>query len=580
MFQLIHRLRSHEFAERVKRLGHASPQKIEFDLKKKPHPLHIVYVLTHVNVCGGVKVILQHANGLKQMGIKVTLLSHFPKPDWYPVEADYMAVPFGIELTRAIPLCDVIVATYWDHINACIETGIAPVVYFEQGDFHLFDPIEDIQLMHVIQQQFQLPPNIITISNPVKEIIKNRFSRDSLVFPNALDTKVFYPKSKKNTKKYMMIVGSDKSEFKGIADLLKAFDLIRKNGHDVELLWLTPSEPESPIGDVFVNPPQSQIGELYRKASIYVCGSYYEAFSLPCLEAMACGTPVVTTKTPGVSEYARDEQNCLMTEPGDVKGIVERITRLLTDEDLYQRLQLAGIETAKQYSWNTILTDIVRFYEQIARYRVIPKNDLNEWSLSLDDKTFNDPNEIEKLHRLLSQTEAKEVYGPVEYDIIHDTPLIKWELLAKRNNSLSDGIVEKIYTKAKGNNIPTWPGSEIIKNINSRNYMGALSKARELLTRADVESLDQGVYTRWVIYCLVELKQYGLAQNLLTKALKSHPFYTDLYYLQVKLAHLANAKNQASDYITIIELLQDGVYYPEYFDIKEMMNGEGSSHLE
>lgn len=577
MYQLIHKLRSQEFSERVRRLEHAAPQQIEFFPKKKTNPLHIVYVLTHVSVCGGVKVILQHANGLKKMGVKVTLLSHFPKPDWHPIEGDYIAVPFGIELTRAIPLCDVIVATYWDHVNACIETGIAPVVYFEQGDFHLFEPIEAIdgKLMTCIQKQFQLPPHIITISHPVKEIIKNRFSRDSRVFPNALDTDVFYPKTKTNSKKYVMIVGSDKSEFKGIADLLEAFDIVKTKGYDIELLWLTPSKPDSAIGEVFINPSQPQIGELYRKASIYVCGSYYEAFSLPCLEAMACGTPVVTTKTPGVAEYAKDEKNCLMTVPGNVKGIVDRIIRLLTDEELYQQLQKAGIETAKQFSWNRILKDILNYYEQVAQYGVTPKNNINEWSLYCDDKKFEDLDAFENIRRFLAQTEAKEVYIPVEYNLIPNIPVIKWELFAKRNNSISEGMIEKIYTKAIGDKIPKWPEREIVTNIQSGNYVNAIVKARELLTNSETDTLEQGVYIRWVIHCLIELKQFKLAQELLSKTIKPHPFYTDLYYLQAKLAQSINAPNLKNKCMDIIGILQDAAKYPEYYNISKLINDTG-----
>lgn len=40
---------------------------------------------------------------------------------------------------QSIPKCDIIVATYWREIYECIEQKIAPVIYFEQGDFHLFD---------------------------------------------------------------------------------------------------------------------------------------------------------------------------------------------------------------------------------------------------------------------------------------------------------------------------------------------------------------------------------------------------------------------------------------------------------
>ena len=569
--QLIQMLRSHEFTERVKRLKDASPQNIEKLPEEKSQPLHIVYAMTHVGVCGGVKVILQHANGLKKLGLNVSIVSHFPKPDWYPIEANYIKVPFGIELTRALPLCDVIVATYWDHIHACIESGIAPVVYFEQGDFHLFKPIENVDLLPVIQHQFQLAPYIITVSNPVKEIIKNRFKRESLVFPNALDSEVFYPKQAKNEKKYMMIVGSDTSKFKGMADLLKAFDLVKEKGHDIELLWLTQTQPQTPAGEVFVNPLQAQIGELYRKATVYVCGSYYEAFPLPPLESMACGTPVVTTRTPGVTEYAKHEQNCLMVEPGDVQGLADSIIRLLTDESLYYALHSAGLETVKQYSWDYILKELAQFYEQIAQSQVVPKYKLNDWSLFLEDKTFDDPDAREILHRFLSQTDADEVFGPVRHQLNQNTSFFIWQPLADRKAPLKEGKIEKILLQAQSDTSPVWPGREIALNFESGDFFGVIKKVKELLSCPNIENEYQGVFIRWVIQCLLELKQYELAQSLITKSLIHHPFYTDLYYLQVKLFQLTHSQKQTSNYIRTIHLLQNAASYPECLNLEEMM---------
>ena len=97
--------------------------------------LHIVYVLTHTGVCGGTKIILEHACHLVLSGQKVTLVSHFEKPDWFLIDerVGYIQIPFTEELSFGIPACDVVVATYWREIFECILRGIAPVVYFEQG---------------------------------------------------------------------------------------------------------------------------------------------------------------------------------------------------------------------------------------------------------------------------------------------------------------------------------------------------------------------------------------------------------------------------------------------------------------
>ena len=85
-----------------------------------------------------------------------------------------------------------IVATYWDHIQPCIETGIAPVVYFEQGDFHLFDYDNMNQtLKNFIEKQFQLPSFIYTVSQQAADLIEAIYGREAKVYPNAVDEHIF-----------------------------------------------------------------------------------------------------------------------------------------------------------------------------------------------------------------------------------------------------------------------------------------------------------------------------------------------------------------------------------------------------
>ena len=79
--------RKREFIRREKRMKHICRQ----NLVKKGNlndALHIVYVITHTGLCGGTKIILQHANLLIKAGHKITLISHFEKPKWFPIYND------------------------------------------------------------------------------------------------------------------------------------------------------------------------------------------------------------------------------------------------------------------------------------------------------------------------------------------------------------------------------------------------------------------------------------------------------------------------------------------------------------
>ncbi len=72
-----------------------------------------------------------------------------------------------------------------------------------------------------------------------------------------------------------------------------------------------------------------------------------EPWGLVPLEAMACGRPVVATGTGGSAEYLRDGENCLLFAPGDVAGLVDRVTRLAGDQRLRERLRASGEATAR-----------------------------------------------------------------------------------------------------------------------------------------------------------------------------------------------------------------------------------------
>ena len=92
----ISEFRRQEFEQREKRLPYIKKQTLVIQ-KKKKEKLHIVYVMTHVGICGGTKIILQHANLLSDLMQQVTLISHFDKPNWFPISdnVQYLQIPFS-----------------------------------------------------------------------------------------------------------------------------------------------------------------------------------------------------------------------------------------------------------------------------------------------------------------------------------------------------------------------------------------------------------------------------------------------------------------------------------------------------
>ncbi len=579
---MIEELRTRELMERFSNLQKAKEQ-ILTKTSDNQERFHIVYAMTNVHICGGVKIIFEHTNHLKDIGIHVTIVSHFPKPSWYPIKADYIQVPFTIELAKGIPNCDVIVATYWDHIQACIDTGIAPVVYFEQGDSHLFNP-ETLNEGHrnFISKQFRLPKFIITVSERAALEIKRIYHRDSTVIHNGLQD-IFFQKNdgiNKEGSPYILMMGNDLLDFKGINDIVTAYEIVKENSPELELYWITPYDTESNIktkvDKIFINPEQDEISKLYRNAELFVSASHYESFSLPVLEAMASACPVVTTENTGVMEYAENLVNALTTKikaPGD---IAEKIIRLLDDPLLKKQLIENGLKTAKEFKWDTIIPKLYLYYKDVAMYEVKENNTIIDWEISLDINDFINTKEYSKFKRYLLYTQCDEVQVPILSLNLKKFSLIRWETVAKRKKAHGSHPPEKCYCKMRIDcrRVQDHHNDKAIEDFLNRNYEAALHKFLEHY-HSEKDNKVKMVYAKWAVLTLFRLKRIDEAFLLIETFLEQCKDYSDLYYLYFRILLFAGKADRASSILNIINDLGDAVSYPEYIvDVVKTSNKE------
>jgi glycosyltransferase involved in cell wall biosynthesis len=107
---------------------------------------------------------------------------------------------------------------------------------------------------------------------------------------------------------------------------------------------------------------------FYDVAKVFVFPSLYEGFGLPPLEAMAHGTPVVTSNTSSLPEVAGNA--ALLVNPENVFEIRRGLQRVLLDSALRDRMKLRGYEQAKKFSWTTSVSRILEIYREVAEARV------------------------------------------------------------------------------------------------------------------------------------------------------------------------------------------------------------------
>ena len=101
---------------------------------------------------------------------------------------------------------------------------------------------------------------------------------------------------------------------------------------------------------------------LYSEADLFVFPSLYEGFGLPLLEAMGCGTAVLTSNSSSLPEVAGTAARQL--PPTDEAAWTENMLALLTDIELRDKLVLAGLTQAKQFSWQTAAQQLLKIYQQ------------------------------------------------------------------------------------------------------------------------------------------------------------------------------------------------------------------------
>jgi glycosyltransferase involved in cell wall biosynthesis len=113
--------------------------------------------------------------------------------------------------------------------------------------------------------------------------------------------------------------------------------------------------------------PLEQLPYFYNASKLFVYPSFYEGFGLPPIEAMACGTPVVTSNATSIPEVLGD--SALYVNPADVYDLFEKIRQGLEDEPLRETLITKGFQRTKQLTWEDTAKNTLQFYKEIINKR-------------------------------------------------------------------------------------------------------------------------------------------------------------------------------------------------------------------
>jgi glycosyltransferase involved in cell wall biosynthesis len=184
-------------------------------------------------------------------------------------------------------------------------------------------------------------------------------------------------KSKYKTSNHFILAVSNMQPRKNLSRLMQAFARARQQHgipHKLVLvgqqLWLTENDLAQAriLGDSVVLTgyvPDADLPLLYNAADVFAYPSLYEGFGLPVLEAMACGTPVITSNLSSLPEVAGDA--ALLVNPYSVEEMSDALVQVLTNGALKTSLRERGLARAGTFSWERTARQTVEVYHLAGR---------------------------------------------------------------------------------------------------------------------------------------------------------------------------------------------------------------------
>lgn len=220
---------------------------------------------------------------------------------------------------------------------------------------------------------------IVTNSNHAKNDILERLSVDierlRLVYWAVDPLFSRFAKAYEEREHRILFVGSLEPR-KNLAGLLRAFNIFKKrnSGCDYKLTLVGCenalfAEQQYDLGEFkdqvefagYVS--DKELAELYGNSKMLVYPSFYEGFGFPPLEAMAAGTPVVTSQNSSLPEVVGEA--ALLVNPSDANQIALQMERIYKDESCARELIEKGHEQVKKFNWHQVADHILDIYSEL-----------------------------------------------------------------------------------------------------------------------------------------------------------------------------------------------------------------------
>ncbi len=344
--------------------------------------MRISFVLPYAGPAGGIRVVATYADRLTRRGHKVVVVSTPRKVSPIREAAKYVlrregvfAEPLrkrsyfdGLDVDHRIidkarpvhdsdlPDADVVIATWWETAEwvAALSPSKGAKAYFIQHDEVWFD-----QRRELVEATWSLPLHKITVATWLVDLARIRSGdHDVTLVPNSVDHQVFFaaPRRKQQQPTIGMLYASGR--LKGCDRAIQAIKIVRQRIPNLRLLSFGVRVPSRRLplprwAEFSLRPPEPKLRAIYSGCDVFVWASRREGFGLPILEAMACRTPVVSTRCGGPEDIIGDGVNGFLVDVEDVEGLASALESVLRLSNVsWRRLSDAAHRRAGVYTWD------------------------------------------------------------------------------------------------------------------------------------------------------------------------------------------------------------------------------------
>jgi len=348
--------------------------------------MKITFILPTVDMSGGIKVVSIYAKTLSAKGHEVLLVSppkvkqsfrnklkSFLRGQGWPKTKSNKSHLDGLGLNHTVlekyrpvtdedlPDADVVIATWWETaewVNRLNSSKGAKVYFIQHHEVFEFLPVIRSAAT------YRLPLHKIVIARWLLDIMRNEYGDNDVdLVPNSVDKKQFYAPIRE--KQAVPTVGFlfAYAGFKGVGVTLQVIKQLKVVIPNLRIISFGSYMPDKfPAWDdsieFYYSPAQDKIRDLYAQCDVWITASRTEGFNLPAMEAMACRTPVISTKAGWPEEAIVNGQNGFLTEVDDVAELVTFINKLLSaTNEQWKEFSQQAFQTVENSSWqaSTIL---------------------------------------------------------------------------------------------------------------------------------------------------------------------------------------------------------------------------------